>query len=88
MKSPVRKIAERSSLAGDAVLRWLQAQGINLVERQYNPETDAEYRASLLTSPVEPGLVPVDGVMILVGERDINREVEILEKKRESKLNR
>lgn len=78
-----KEIRRRSWLAGEIISKWLVSQGINFVVHRTIPEPESEYKKSLLFSEGAP---PSSLVAVLVGGRDIDKELEILRQKRLSRL--
>lgn len=78
-----REYARRSRAIGEAIAEWLRTQGIHFVEHRTPPRPETLPR----TRPpnvlmLEYGVVN-NGVYILVGDRNIDGEADILREKRE-----
>jgi hypothetical protein len=70
----IKALADKSSRLRDELVVWLRSNGLHSIERRFNPHSQAEF----MESPWESNLVPVDQVAVIVGAKDVNREVEIL----------
>ncbi|MDQ2841779.1 MAG: hypothetical protein M3Y72_12210 [Acidobacteriota bacterium] len=73
-----KRLLARDWVAGDAVTKWLQSQGIQSVNHRITPPSRGVYGMG----------IPVASVFILVGNRDMDAELEILREKRKSRLTR
>jgi hypothetical protein len=86
MRPDGREYARRSRAIGQAIVEWLRTQGIHFVEYR----TPQPPGALPKTKPpnvlmLEYGVIN-NGVYILVGDRNIDGEAELLREKRESEL--
>ena len=70
----MQALAGKASELGDALVIWLRSNGLRLVERRYNPHSEAGFKES----PWSYGLIQANEVMVIVGDIDVNRVVDIL----------